>query len=80
MRSFTSLLSVEFGMVAGLLLLAAGLAAGAYSLGMWRLAAFGALNPEVSLRVVAPSATAMIVGLQLIFSSFFLGVLGLRRQ
>src|SRR4029077_2716673 len=33
MRSFTSLLSVEFGMVAGLLLLVAGLAAGAYSLG-----------------------------------------------
>ena len=39
-----------------------------------------ALNPEVTLRVVAPSATAMIVGLQLIFSSFFLGVLGLRRE
>jgi glycosyltransferase involved in cell wall biosynthesis len=80
MRGFTSLLSVEFGMAAGLLLLLAGLAAGAYSLGMWRLAAFGALNPEVSLRIVAPSATAMIVGMQLIFSSFFLGVLGLRRQ
>jgi glycosyltransferase involved in cell wall biosynthesis len=80
MRRFTSLLNVEVGMGAGLLLLAAGLAGSAYSLGLWRLAAFGALNPEVTLRIVAPSATAMIVGLQLVFSSFFLGVLGLRRQ
>jgi len=32
------------------------------------------------MRIVAPSATALIIGLQLIFSSLFLGVLGLRRQ
>ncbi len=34
---------------------------------------------SVEASMVAPSATAMIVGLQLTFSSFFLGVLGLRR-
>jgi glycosyltransferase involved in cell wall biosynthesis len=79
-RGFTTPASVEIGMAAGVLLLVAGLAGGAYSLGMWSLASYGALNPEVTLRVVAPSATAMIVGLQLVFSSFFLGVLGLRRQ
>ena len=79
-RRFTSMMNVEVGMAAGILLLLAGLAGGAYSLGLWSLASYGALNPEVTLRVVAPSATAMIVGLQLVFSSFFLGVLGLRRQ
>jgi glycosyltransferase involved in cell wall biosynthesis len=79
-RRFTSLFNVEVGMAAGLLLFLAGLAAGAYALGLWRLASFGALDPDVSLRIVAPSATAMIVGLQLVFSSFFLGVLALRRQ
>ncbi len=80
-RRFTSLVNVEVGMAAGLLLFLAGLAGGAYALGLWRLAAFGALDPEITLRVVAPSATAMIVGVQLVFSSFFfLGVLGLRRQ
>jgi hypothetical protein len=76
----TSTGSLEIGMIAGLLLLLGGLAGGAYALGLWSLASYGALNPEVTLRVVAPSATAMIVGLQLIFSSFFLGVLGLRRE
>jgi len=75
----TSTGSLELGMIAGLLMLLAGLAGAAYSLGLWSLASFGALNPEVTLRVVAPAATAMIVGLQLVFSSFFLGVLGLRR-
>jgi hypothetical protein len=79
-QRFTSLVNVEAGMVAGLLLFLAGLAGGAYALGLWRLAAFGALDPEITLRIVAPSATAMIVGLQLVFSSLFLGVLGLRRQ
>jgi glycosyltransferase involved in cell wall biosynthesis len=79
-RRLTSLVNVEVGMSAGLTLLLGGVAGGAYSLGLWSLASYGALDPEVSLRVVAPSATAMIVGLQLIFSSFFLGVLGLRRR
>jgi hypothetical protein len=77
---FTSILNVEVGMALGALLFLSGLAGGAYALGLWRLASFGALDPEITLRVVAPSATAMIVGLQLVFSSFFLGVLGLRRQ
>ncbi len=79
-RRFASLVSVELGMASGLLLFVAGLAGGAYSLGLWSLAAFGALNPEITLRIVAPSAAAMILGLQLVFSSFFLGVLGLRRE
>jgi glycosyltransferase involved in cell wall biosynthesis len=79
-RRFTSIVNVEVGMITGLLLLLAGLAGGAYSLDLWSIAGYGALNPEITLRIVAPSATAMIVGLQLIFSSFFLGVLGLRRQ
>jgi glycosyltransferase involved in cell wall biosynthesis len=79
-RRLTSLVNVEVGMAAGLLLLLGGVAGGAYALGLWSLASYGALNPEVTLRIVAPSATALIVGLQLIFSSLFLGVLGLRRQ
>jgi glycosyltransferase involved in cell wall biosynthesis len=79
-RRLTSLVNVEVGMGAGAFLLLGGVAGGAYALGLWSLASYGALNPEVTLRIVAPSATAMIVGLQLVFSSFFLGVLGLRRQ
>ena len=79
-RRFTSVFSLEAGLVAGLLLILGGLAASAYAVGFWRTAAFGPLDPQVSLRIVAPSATALIVGLQLVFSSFFLGILGLERR
>ena len=79
-RRFASVVTVEAGMVAGLILFLAGLAASAYAIGVWGRASFGALEPEDSLRVVAPAVTALIVGLQLVFSSFFLGVLDLRRQ
>jgi uncharacterized membrane protein len=76
-RRFMSVVSVEAGMVAGLVLVLAGLASGAYAVGMW---GFGPLDIQSSLRIVAPSVTALILGLQLLFASFFLGVLGLRRQ
>lgn len=79
-RRLTSVVSVEVGMAAGVLLFFAGLAAGAYAVGTWGQKSFGALNPEQSLRIVVPSATALILGLQLIFSSFFLGVLRLQRR
>lgn len=77
---FTTPAAVETGMIAGIALVLTGIAGAAYALGLWRFAAFGPLSPEITLRVVAPSATAMILGLQLVFSSFFLGVLGLRRE
>jgi hypothetical protein len=74
------MVSVEAGMAAGLLLVLAGLAASAYAVGMWGRASFGALSPESSLRIVAPAVTALILGVQLVFASFFLGVLALRRE
>ena len=77
---FTTPVAVETGMILGIALVLTGIAGAAYALGLWRIAAFGPLSPEITLRVVAPSATAMILGLQLVFSSFFLGVLGLRRE
>jgi glycosyltransferase involved in cell wall biosynthesis len=79
-QRFTSPVSVEVGMAAGVAVLLAGLVAGAYAVGMWGRESFGALHAETSLRIVAPSATALILGLQLFFSSLFLGVLGLRRR
>jgi glycosyltransferase involved in cell wall biosynthesis len=51
-RRLTSLVNVEVGMAAGLLLLLGGVAGGAYALGLWSLASYGALNPEISLVIV----------------------------
>jgi hypothetical protein len=79
-RRLTSLVTFEAGLAVGIALLVAGLAAGAYAVGIWGRASFGALDPVQTMRVVAPSVTAILLGIQLIFSSCFLGVLGLRRQ
>lgn len=74
------LFGIEEGIVAGLVLLTGGLAASIYAVGFWGQASFGTLDPTVSLRIVIPSASAMVLGLQLVASSFFLGVLQLDRR
>lgn len=70
-------LRLEVGLVAGLVLFVSGLLLAAWSLGMWSSRSFGTLNPEESLRVVIPSATLLIVGLQVMFSSCLLSILEL---
>ena len=74
-RRFVTLFTIEAGTILGALLFAGGLAGGVYAIGLWD---FKPLDPERSLRLVVPSVTALIVGLQLFFFSFFLGVLRLR--
>ena len=71
--------TLELGLLAGITLVLAGLGGSTFAVGFWGRASFGALDPQVSLRFVIPSVTALILGIQLAFSSFFLGVLGLRR-
>ncbi len=75
-----AVLSLEVGIIVGFLLLLGGLVAGAYAVGFWGRASFGPLDPRVTLRIVAPSATAVVLGLQVIFASFFLSVLRLERR
>ncbi|MGH7541024.1 MAG: glycosyltransferase family 2 protein [Gemmatimonadota bacterium] len=71
-------LSLEAGIVVGSVLLILGLVVGAAAVGFWESAAFGRLDPRVSLRIVIPSATAFVLGLQIVSAAFFLSVLGLQ--
>jgi glycosyltransferase involved in cell wall biosynthesis len=72
--------SLETGLIMGLILAASGLCGSVYALSSWGERAFGALEPSNTFRIVIPSVTAMIIGFQLILSSFFLSVLGLKRK
>ncbi len=72
--------SLEAGILAGSALLILGLGVGGYAVGFWGSASFGPLDPRVSLRIVIPSATAVLLGLQIIAAAFFLSVLGLRNS
>ncbi len=74
------LFSLEIGLIIGVLLLLGGLGASIYAVEFWGRSAFADLDPTVSMRIVLPGATALILGLQIIFSSFFFSVLELSRR
>jgi hypothetical protein len=57
-----------------------GFGASVYALSDWETRAFGPLDPFKVLRVIIPAVTALVLGCQIILSSFFLSVLRLRRR
>jgi glycosyltransferase involved in cell wall biosynthesis len=71
---------LETGLTAGFALLIAGFAMSVYALSSWRAHLFGTLDPTQTLRLVIPAATLIMLGLQTVLSSFFLSILGLKRN
>ena len=45
----------------------------------WQAAGFGALDPRFTLRALIPAVTLLSLGIQTVFSSFFLSILGIPR-
>lgn len=72
--------NLERGLIMGALLTVAGVAGSIAAVWIWRDADFGDLDPATVLRIAIPSTTAIALGVQLIFGSFFLSILGLRRH
>ena len=73
-------IKLEIGIIAGTLLLVAGIGLSVYALSFWSSTSFGPLDPSRTLRLVIPAATLMTIGLQTVLSSFFLSILGLKRH
>lgn len=74
------LFSLERGITAGLLVFAAGLAFLTAAILKWRAAGFGTMSYPASLRLVIPAVTCMMLGVQTVFSSFFLTILDLKHD
>lgn len=70
--------SIELGLALGLALVVGGAALSAYSLLTWERVQFGVLDPRVGMRIVIPALTLFMAGVQVLFASMLLGVLGLR--
>ncbi len=79
LERFVASASIEWGLAAGAGLFVAGLAGSLWALGAWGARSFAELEPRLMLRIVIPASLAMTLGLQIVFASFFLGVLGLGR-
>ena len=78
-RAFTYV-TLEVGLIVGLLLIFAGLGGSVYAYWYWDRLSFGNLDPTQTMRVVIPAVTCLTVGCQTLFSSFFLSILGLKRR
>ena len=72
--------TLEGGLVAGGVLLLLGVAGSIGGFLQWSGTSFGALDPTVTLRLIIPSVTALILGFETVLASFFLSVLGLDRR
>jgi glycosyltransferase involved in cell wall biosynthesis len=70
-------LSLEFGLVAGALVSLAGIVIDGIIVGTWINRGFGELSEE---RLLIFGSVLVILGLQAIFSSFFLSILGMARD
>lgn len=70
--------SLEVGLVAGLCLVAVGAGLTVHSVLAWEGARFGPFDPGRGMRLVIPSLTVTMVGVELVLASLLLGVLGLR--
>lgn len=68
-------LRLEHGLIVGLGVFIAGLAGSTYAVVSWAGKSFGDLDPFESMRVVIPSALALVLVLQIIWSSLHLGLM-----
>jgi glycosyltransferase involved in cell wall biosynthesis len=71
--------TLEKGILAGLFILLAGLVLLVRALWIWQQAGYGLLpSMEDNLRRLIPAVTLIVIGVQGVFSSFFMSVLGLK--
>jgi hypothetical protein len=71
-------ITLETGLVVGSVILSLGVAGLFVGLSIWKKAGYINLNPQEMVRLTFPSALAMTLGFQIILSSFFFSVLGMR--
>lgn len=72
--------TLEVGLLVGLGLSVAGLVCLVGAVWGWRVTGFGELDPRITMRQVIPAVVLLTLGVQTVFASFFLSILGLRRK
>jgi glycosyltransferase involved in cell wall biosynthesis len=76
--SLTALATLRAGLLTALVLLLLGVGLGIYALASWEIVGLGALRPTETMRLVIPSATAILLAFQIGYGAFFLSVLEIR--
>jgi len=80
LNRFFELVNLERGLLIGAASFLTGLVLLAGAVFQWKAVNFGHLDYAHTMRWVIPGVTSTALGFQTILSSFFLGILGLRRR
>ena len=73
-------ITTEKGAIAGVVLTLAGIIMTIAAVAVWKNTSFGNLNPQEMMRMTIPALTLMVVGIEMIFASFFIGILNIKHQ
>jgi len=73
-------IKLETGLVIGGLMVLLGLAGTVIAVLSWGEGGFGALDPSLTMREVIPAAVLLTLGVQTVFASFFLSILGIDNE
>jgi len=80
LNRFFQIVNLERGLLLASSALIVGLMLLLLAVNEWRVAGFGPLDYAKTMRLVVPGATLTALGFQTILSSFFVSILGMRRQ
>lgn len=79
-RALFRVVKLETGLAVGAVMLFVGLVGIVVAVLSWRAVGFGALDPSLTMREVIPAAVLLTLGVQTIFASFFLSILGIDNE
>ncbi len=71
---------LETGLAVGGLMLLLGVVGLLVAVWSWGAVGFGALDPRLTMREVIPAAVLLTLGVQTVFASFFLSILGIDQE
>ena len=73
-------LTLERGLIIGGLMILSGIGSSIAALIYWSQNYFGAIDPAQSMRLVIPGVMMFSIGVQLVFASFFISILLMKRK
>jgi glycosyltransferase involved in cell wall biosynthesis len=79
-KMFDHSFTLEIGLLIGMVLLLTGIGISIYAFYLWEKVNFGRLEYDRTLRLVVPAGTFILLGVQTIFSSFFISILKIKRS
>ena len=79
-RAMFDYVTLETGLVVGGLMTVAGVIGAAIAVLSWGAGGFGNLDPRLTMREIIPAVVLVTLGVQTVFASFFLSILGMEKD